>query len=205
MPRPGASQAELYLACALPASDGPRTAIYEVASQALREWLRLRLREETGATYGVQGSDWTLRGGETSLWLHANIENRRLLLALQTIRDLWAGIERDGASGVDVLEVRDELTRDRLVGYETSDGLASSIAWAWNLGWPLTWADDAARYTTAVTPEAVTEALRTCARNQTLALTGDEAVIRKALAELKASPSPAPRAAPSPAAASGAR
>ena len=123
--------------------------------------------------------------------VQANVENRRLLLALETMRDVWARVAAAGADRQDVLTARDELTRWNLVGWETSAGLASSIAWAWNLDWPLTWADDAARYTTSVTPDAVTAALRTCARNQTLALTGDEAVIRKALADLKKPPAAA--------------
>jgi hypothetical protein len=70
-------------------------------------------------------------------------------------------------------------------GVVISPGLARSIAWAWNLDWPLTWADDAARYTTSVLPDEVIAALRMCARNQTLALTGEEAVIRRAIADLK--------------------
>jgi len=186
--RPGATQAEVHLACPMPPSAGPQTAVYEVASQTLGGWLSDRLREETGSTYGVHSSDSTLRGGATIMHVQANVENRRLLLALETMRDVWARVAARGADRQDVLIARDDQARWSLAGWETSAGLASAIAWAWNLDWPLTWADDAARYTMSVTPDDVTAALRTCARNQTLALTGDEAVIREALADLKKSP-----------------
>jgi zinc protease len=184
--RPGASQVELHLACPLPPSTGPETATYEVSAQILSMGLRGRLREETGSTYGVSSGDFVLRGGSSVLQVQANVENGRILLALETMCDLWAGIAARGVDPADVRAARDDWARGRLVGYETSAGIASALAWAWNLGWPLTWPDDAPRYTMSVTPDDVTAALRTCARHQTLALTGDEAVIRKAIADLRA-------------------
>jgi predicted Zn-dependent peptidase len=190
-PRPGATQAEIHLACPLAPATGRQTAIYDVAERTFREWLRQRLREETGSTYGVSSTDYTLRGGATVIQVQANVDNRRLPFALQTMRAFWANIAEKGAEREDVLAARDDLARWWFIGFETSPGLARSIAWAWNLGWPLTWADDAARYTTSVLPDEVTAALRMCARNQTLALTGEEAVIRRAIADLKTALPPA--------------
>jgi zinc protease len=184
-PRTGATQAEIHMACPMPPSGGPQTAVYEVAARTLGASLRERLREETGSTYGVFSSDSTLRGGATIMHVQANVDNRRLLLALETMRNVWSVVAEKGADREDVLIARADLTRWELAGWETSAGLADVLAWAWNLDWPLTWADDAARYTTSVTPDEVTAALRTCARNHTLALTGDAAVIRRAIADLK--------------------
>ncbi|HVZ70860.1 MAG TPA: insulinase family protein [Polyangia bacterium] len=185
-PRPGASQTEVLLACALPPSNGPETAVYEVASKALRQRLHWRLREDAGATYGVDGGISTFRGGATSMWIRMNVENARLPLALETTRSFFRDVDADKLDPEVIKGDRDDLTRDVLMGWETSDGLADSIAWAWNLDWPLTWADDAAGYFAKVQPQQVTAALRVCGRNQTLALTGDEKVVRRALAKLAA-------------------
>jgi zinc protease len=198
MGRAGATQAELELACPLPPSTGRETAVYEVAARVLGMSLRQRLREETGSTYGVSSTTSTLRGGTSSLHVAANVDNRRLGLALETLRDAWAKLVASGANPADVTEARDDLARWHLVGFETSSGLAGSLAWAWNLDWPLTWADDMATQSMTVTPADVTAALRTCARTHTLAITGDDRVVRGALSDL-AKPAPAPPADGSPA------
>ena len=64
---PGADQAELLLACQLPSRAAEETAANRVFARLLERDLRVRLRDELGATYGVHSDLLELKVGSTML------------------------------------------------------------------------------------------------------------------------------------------
>jgi zinc protease len=208
--RPGASQAELELRCLLPPADARRDALYDVVSDFVGAWIANDLRQRYGSTYGVHVTSYTLRGGSAYLVIRSNIDNGRLALALRALRSFWTSSVKGGAPADDVRRSRDTVTIHRLLRYDTSPALADGLVERWNQGWELETIDDAPADIASVQPAEVDAALRTCAANMVIGVTGDEGVIRTAFAARDAAPRPpaaltpaaaaAPAAAPAPAA-----
>jgi hypothetical protein len=112
----------------------------------------------------------------------------------RVLRRFWARAARGrlGADDADWLQgMGRRLARDRLRDRETSAALASTLLETWNRGWPLASIDEQSRTLMSISPDEVDEALRACSRNLVLAITGDQDVIRAALAPPKP-PSAAP-------------
>ena len=67
-----------------------------------------------------------------------------------------------------------------------------ALVWRWNAGWPLESIDEIPAEIASVTPADLDAAVRTCAGNLVVGITGDEGVIRAALASPESVPSAAP-------------
>jgi predicted Zn-dependent peptidase len=183
--RPGATQTELELRCLMPPADARRDAAYDVVASLVGGALEDRLRERTGSTYGTHVYTSTLRGGTAMFTLKSNVDNGRLPLALATLRGFWKGAVEDGMSAEDVRGARDRVAVGRLLRYESSATLASELVDLWNQGWPLETIDEAPANFARVEKPDVDAALRACAGNLVFGLTGDQGVIRAALAAAK--------------------
>jgi zinc protease len=180
--RPGGTQAEIDLGCLLPATDPRVAATYDVAAQLLESYLHEELRERTGSTYGAHVWITTLRGGTADLRVSADVDNGRLPLALATLRGFWQHVTSGDIDARMIGLARDTLTSGRLLGYESSGALAHALVESWNLGWPLTSIDAQPPRLAAVGKADVDAAFSACARNLVVAITGDQTVIRAALA-----------------------
>jgi len=186
--RPGASQAEIELRCLLPPADLNRSIAYDVLADVVGGWLTDDLRHRYGSTYGVHTSATTLRGGTSYLRIQANVDNGRLPVALRELRGFWRGFLDEGVPADLVGRGRDSVMVGRLQNYERSSAVVRAIIWRWNAGWPLETIDEIPTEIARVAPADLDAALRACASNLVLGITGDEGVIRAALA------SPASRA-----------
>jgi zinc protease len=200
--RPGASQAEIELRCLLPAADMRRDIAYDVLADVINGWLTDDLRHRYGSTYGVQTSASTLRGGTAYLRIHANIDNGRLPVALRELRGFWRRFVSEGVPPDAVHNARDSLMVNRLINLESSRTVAGELVRSWNQGWPLESIDEVPDQIASVTPAELDAAVRTCASNLVFGITGDEGVIRAALASPESVVRQAPAPAPAPAAAS---
>ncbi len=184
--RPGATQVELLLGCMLPPADAHAAAVYEVASHEIRSSLLTPIRERLGSTYDIEVETPTWRGGSTMLKIHSNIDNRRFGISLSVLRLYWkwaatarlassADEERITRTGVDD-------ARDRMLALDSSAALTRGLLETWNRGWPLAALDDETADLANIKTSEIEDTLRTCARNLVFAATGDENVIRSALA-----------------------
>jgi zinc protease len=201
--RPGASQAEIELRCLLPPADLGRSVAYDVLADVVGGWLTDDLRHRYGSTYGVHTSATTLPGGTSYLRIQANVDNGRLPVALRELRGLWRTFVTDGVPADAVRRGRDSVMVGRLRYYETSQAVLRALVWRWNAGWPLDTIDEFPAEVGRVTPAEIDAAVRACAGNLVLGITGDEGVIRAALASpaaRAAAPVPAAPPAPAPAA-----
>ncbi|HVU53090.1 MAG TPA: insulinase family protein, partial [Polyangia bacterium] len=188
--RPGASQAEIELRCLLPPADLTRSISYDVLSSVVGGWLTDDLRHRYGSTYGVHTSATTLRGGTSYLRIQANVDNGRLPLALGQLRGFWRRFVVEGVSADSVRRGRDSVMVGRLRAYETSPAVVNALVWRWNAGWPLESIDQIPDEIASVEPAQIDATLRACAGNLVLGITGDEGVIRAALAAPESSPTP---------------
>jgi zinc protease len=180
--RPGSSQAALELRCLLPPADARLDAAYDVVANLVGARIQDELRHRWGSTYGVHASAQTLRGGSAYLVIRSNVANGRLPIALRELRAFWRTFAKEGVSPEAVKHARDAIIVSRLLTYDTSPALASGLVERWNQGWDIASIDEAPAQLASVTPADVDAALRACAANLVLAVTGDEAVIRAALA-----------------------
>jgi zinc protease len=188
----GATQAELHLACALPAADARQAAVYDLAANVIEDELWTRLREDTGSTYGVSADSTVRRGGTAFIGVHADIDNGRFAASMAAVREFWRSAKTNKLSSNYFARARDGMARSRLLGYDLSPALASALVKSWNLGWPLTSIDDEAAMIATIRAEEVSGALRDCARSLVLAVTGDERLVRAALRAAPAVSSAAP-------------
>jgi zinc protease len=186
--RPGASQAEIELRCLLPSADLRRDIAYDVLANAIDGYLTDDLRHRYGSTYGVQVSATTLRGGTAYLRVHANVDNGRLPVALRVLRGLWGQFVSEGIPADMVARARDSVMVDRLIAFESSRNVAGALVRRWNQGWSLETIDQVPEEIAGVTPAALDAAVRVCASNLVLGITGDEGVIRAALASPESAP-----------------
>jgi zinc protease len=186
--RPGASQAELDFRCLLPPADMRRDIGYDVLADVVEGWLMDDLRHRYGSTYGVHVSASTLRGGTAYMRIHANVDNGRLPVALRELRGFWRDFVAKGVPAEAVGRARDSVMVERLITYESSPNVAGALVRRWNQGWSLDTIDEVPAEIASISPADVDDALRACARNLVLGITGDEGVIRAALAAPESSP-----------------
>jgi zinc protease len=194
--RPGSSQAELDLRCLLPSADARRDIAYDVLADVVGSWLMDELRHRYGSTYGVHVSASTMRGGTAYMSIHANIDNGRLPVALRELRGFWRHFAAEGVPEDEVRRARETVMIDRLVAWESSRNVTGALVRRWNQGWPLETIDQVPDEIASIAPADVDAALRACAGNLVLGITGDEGVIRAALAAPESVPMPAPAPAP---------
>src|SRR5260221_13927937 len=152
------------------------------------------LGERIGSTYDVEVKREVWRGGTAMLQLHSAVDNAHLRVMVSALRRYWSRAAKSKlASEKDEVEwiakISRDLARDRLHHRDTSANMASDLLATWNHGWPLASLDDQTRVLMNVSAASIDGALQFCARNLVLAITGDQEVVRTALA---APPPPAP-------------
>jgi zinc protease len=184
--RPGATQAEVLLGCVLPRADAHAEAVYAVTSDKVRGSL-LPLRERLGSTYDIEVEAPVWRGGGAMLRIHSKIDNRRLAIAVKVMRMYWRWAATANLRGIPSEDAHaKQLGLDRalrrLRAFDNSAELASALVETWNRGWPLDAVDDETAALGNVKATEVADTLHACARNLVLAVTGDQDVIRGALA-----------------------
>jgi zinc protease len=185
--RPGATQAEVRLGCLLPPADAHAAAVYEVAGHKIRSTILTPIRERLGSTYEFDVETTIWRDGSTMMSFRSLIDNRRLGIVLGVLRMFWswAATARLTAPS-DVEHIRRiglDDARDHLLTLDRSAALADSLVTAWNRRWPASSIDDETGALTHVDTSEIEATLHTCAHNLVFAVTGDDAVVRQALAQ----------------------
>jgi zinc protease len=180
--RPGSTQVNMLLGCRLPGGRDPRDlATARMLAGVAAARLTSRLREEMGAAYTVSGSGDVLAGGGAHILISAAIDNRRFREALQVVRSDWDHYARGGFDRGTLSQVRWDLVRASLLGYQTSTDTALRVLEGLNMGWsPAAVAafPDAYR---AVGSTELSHAFEMCRGTTVLSLLGDKPSIDAAL------------------------
>jgi zinc protease len=180
--RPGSTQVNLLLGCRLPGGRDPRDlATARMLAGVVADRLSTRLREEMGAAYTVTGSAAVIDGGGAHIQIGAAIDNRRFREALQVIRADWDHYARGGFDRGTLSQVRWDLTRGALLGYQTSTDTAVRVLEGVNQGWsPAVLASLPDAYRTVGAAE-LGRAFQVCRASTVLSLLGDKPSIDAAL------------------------
>ena len=180
---PGASQTEIQVACLLPLADPQGVAVRDITSGLVETTLQDEMRRKMGSTYGVHAWISTWRGGTSTLRLSSDVDNGRLPEVLDVLRGFWKRRLSEGSSPHDIEIAREHQELLLPTRYEASSGLVGALVWRWNLGWPLESIDEMQAAFARVTDREVDDVLAACGRNLVLGITGDEGLIRAALAD----------------------
>jgi len=180
--RPGSTQVNMLLGCRLPGGRDPHAlATARMLAGVVAARLTTRLREEMGAAYTVSGSADVLSGGGAHILINAAIDNRRFREALQVIRSDWDHYARGGFDRGTLSQVRWDLVRAAMLGYQTSTDTALRVLEGLNEGWSpavLAAFPDAYR---AVGATDLSRAFETCRATTVLSMLGDKPSIDAAL------------------------
>jgi predicted Zn-dependent peptidase len=156
--------------------------MYDVVAELIAGELGSHLRQELGASYGVEGHAYSRAGGSAYMILKTAIGNDELRFTIAALRGIWDEL-RDGELNLqDLSAEKMARVRYRTFRFEHSDDLADELLTEWLMKWPLTTIDDYASYVVAVRGADARALLRGCAKHLAVTIAGDPDAIAGALA-----------------------
>jgi zinc protease len=179
--RPGATQGELRLGCLVPAADEKTAVMYEVMADMVGRHLFRSVRQQLGASYGINGSAQTLRGGASHIVIGGNITNEKLAPALKVIREYWDGLPAGQFAENEMNQARWNLARSYNMRFTTTSDVADEVVAARAIGWSVDVVDKYPQYLASLTKAELQKAFAACHETQVISIVGDERIIRDAL------------------------
>jgi predicted Zn-dependent peptidase len=181
-PRPG-TLTEIRLGCLLPAMPSADRGHYELLAEAIEARLDAALRLDDGDSYGVDVAVDGLRGGTTFLVASAHVGQETLARSLAAVRGNWQRWSREGFDAAEFNVARWRYAGGLAARHGSAFALAYSLARTF-IREPAALSQAAAACdATALRVERVNELFATCKANAVLGLTGNEALIRRAVSE----------------------
>jgi predicted Zn-dependent peptidase len=172
----GVAQAQIVLGCRLSSATPAESAADQVLARLLARDLRARLREQLGATYGLQEDLLELKIGTTMLRIETDVARAHLARALaEMIRRLDALVAQAPSPSL-LRKAQLDVFRE-LGGPASSERLVAQATRLLMLGQPLDDLDHASEAAARVSPEAVRVAAAACRRTLSVATAGDAAVV----------------------------
>jgi hypothetical protein len=173
----------MRLGCLLPPMAAADQNNYDLLVEAMEARLEAALRADDGDSYGVSVGFDGLRGGATILVASSYVSQETLGRSLAALRANW---QRWSGEGFDAGEFN--VARWRYAGgltlrHGSGHALAYDLARTWIRDPAAVAAVTAARDLGGLRVERINELFATCKANAVLGLTGNEALIRRALAE----------------------
>jgi len=180
--RPG-TLTEIRLGCLLPAVTAADRDNYELLTEAMEARLEAALRADDGDSYGANVAFDGLRGGTTFLVASSYVNQETLARSLASLRANWQRWSREGFDADEFNVARWRYAGDLALRRGSGHALAYELARTW-IREPAAVAEAAAVHDVArLRVERVNALFATCKANAVLGLTGNEALIRRALAE----------------------
>ena len=181
-PRPG-TLTEVRLGCLLPAMASTDRKNYELLAEAMEARLDAALRIDDGDSYGANVGFDGLRGGTTFLVASSYVSQETLARSLAALRTNWQRWSREGFDAGEFNVARWRYAGGLALLQGSGHALAYQLARTW-IREPAAVAEAAApRDAAGLRVERVNELFATCKANAVLGLTGNEVLIRRALAE----------------------
>ncbi len=179
--QPGASQAQLHLAC-LAEGTSPRDELgTQVLAKLLGTSLFEKIRGELGASYGISGRAQTMVGGTTRLDWQGAIENSRLPQALGAVFGLVTAMQKDALTDTAIGRARWEVARQATL--EDATALATTRVLTHETLLQRTPEQTANRFEVlaGVDRPQLERSWETCRGSLVVSLVGDEARIHESL------------------------
>jgi len=176
-----ATQAQLHLACLARGATEAEELSAQATAKVLGTSLFESIRGELGASYGISGGATSLVDGTARLDWFGAIENGRLAQALKLLRATTQDFEAKTLTDVAIGRARWEVARETTLDDTSTDRVAQTLSHRVLLGRST---EELARTFDALAGvgRAELEATwRQCRGGLVLSLTGDEALIRRAL------------------------
>jgi zinc protease len=180
--RPGSANAKMEFLCVLPPVDADTTATEWLFSEATRWTFQEALRERTAASYAVQTSHESLRGGTSIVEVTADVDYAHLPVAIGAVR---AFVDRPAAAlfeGDRLAQARAAAARHFNFAHATTEDLAMHVVAAWNVGLPIDMLDRYPERVAASTSSDLARVAKHCQESFIIGFLGDETRIRTALA-----------------------
>jgi predicted Zn-dependent peptidase len=181
--RPG-TLTEIRLGCVLPAMAAADRGHYELLTNAIEARLDAALRVDDGDSYGVQVAFDRLRGGTTLLVATTFVGQETLARSLAAIRGNWQRWGRDGFDAGEINVARWRYAGSLTLLHGNPHALALQLAKAWGNEPEALASDRLLPDVAGLRAPRVNELFATCKSNAVLALTGNEALVRRALEQI---------------------
>ena len=179
-PRPG-TLTEIRIGCLLPAMAASDRDNYELLADAIEARLDAALRIDDGDSYGANVEFDALQGGTTFLVASTHVGPETLAHALAALRGNWQRWSREGFDTSELNVARWRYAGGLALRHGSGTPSRSSSRARGCASRRCRRRDDTRRGGAGRRP--VNELFATCRANAVLGLTGNEALIRRALAE----------------------
>jgi len=180
--RPG-TLTEIRLGCLLPAMTTAQRQSYELLATAMEARLDAALRADDGDSYGANVSFDGLRGGTTFLVASSYVGQETLARSLAALRSNWQRWSREGFDAGEFNVARWRYAGGLALRQGSGHALAYELARTWIREPASITAGAAAGDVGGLRVERINDLFATCKSTAVLGLTGNEALIRRALAE----------------------
>jgi zinc protease len=178
--RPGATQGEVSIGCRLSDATPETLPTYAVA-QAVAGDLAWSVREEWGASYGVNASVGNLPGGASHMLIGGAIETRSVGRSVNRLLGILGQLASPDLDENLFRVKRWDVARQFTRRFSTSAGLASAILQAADWGWPLEVWDRYPERLAATNREQVRAIMKPCVGHEVVTIAGDAASVRPQL------------------------
>ncbi len=179
--RPGATQAELHMACLARAETSKQDLTNAVIAELLGDTLFRKVRGELGATYGISGRAVSLLGGSGQLEWRGALENGRLGDALKVIKKTWDELDSTGFNDKDVGRARWQRAREATLNTITSETMSTLLSHALLQGRNPEDIDRVFEELAGINADDLHRAWADCRGHAVISLVGDEATIQAAV------------------------
>jgi len=180
--QPGATQAQMHLACLVDAAAPFDTLTARTTAGLLGGELYEKIRGELGSSYGFHGRTSTLLGGVARLDWQGSIENSRLAEALGVLGHVVGALDSQTVSEQAVARARWSVARELTMSTTTSLSVAATLSSHALAGHDTDTSTLFGLLATVGRPR-VLELWNQCRGSLTFAFVGDEALIRQALSQ----------------------
>jgi zinc protease len=174
---------EIRLGCLLPAMATAERNSYELLATAMEARLDAALRADDGDSYGASVRFEGLRGGTTFLVASSHVNQETLARSLAALRTNWQRWSREGFDTGEFNVARWRYVGGIALRQGSGNALAYELARTWIREPAAVTARAAVGDIGGLRVERINELFATCKASAVLGLTGNEAVIRRALAE----------------------
>jgi zinc protease len=181
--RDNATQGEVTVACRLAPATPETLPAYAVAGAVAND-LAWSVREEWGASYGVNAGASTLPGGAAHLVIGGAIETRWVSRAIDRLLGILAEVASPRLDEKLFLVKRWDVARLFTQRFSTGDGMAGAILQAAEQGWPADVWDKYPERLAATDRESVRALFKPCVGHEIISVAGDAAVLRPQLAAM---------------------
>jgi zinc protease len=178
--RPGATQGEVSVGCRLADATPETLPAYDVA-EAVAGDMAWSVREEWGASYGVNAGVATLPGGAAHMVVGGAIDTRWVGRSVNRLLGILADIASPNLDEKLFLVKRWDVARQFTQRFSSGGGIAGAILQANAAGWPVDVWDKYPERLAATNRDTVRALFKPCVGHEIVSIAGDADLVRPQL------------------------